>query len=120
MVHRSGFLAGESRPFHVHPTHRRPLAQPFAVWLVCLGLMVAFGCQKADNRTLLITGPVHVYKTEVPPASYPGTDFIAVLGPNDRPAVLEVRSTNGYRAVKIRLADGREGWVFSGESIDLR
>jgi hypothetical protein len=68
---------------------------------------------------LLINGPVHVYRSEVPPSTYPGTDFIAELGPKDHPHVLEVRVGSGYRAVKIRLADGREGWVFSGESIEV-
>lgn len=92
-----------------------------AALLALLVLLVFLaGCDKTEPHTLLINGPVHVYKTDVPPPTYPGTDFIAELAPGDHPTVLEVRSRNGYRAVKVRLADGREGWVFSGESIEIR
>jgi hypothetical protein len=85
-----------------------------------LPAIILAGCHSAERHTLIINGPVHVYRSEVPPSTYPGRDFIALLSPNDHPQILEVRSGNGYRAVKIRLADGREGWVFSGESIELR
>jgi hypothetical protein len=34
--------------------------------------------------------------------------------------VRQVVYKNGYMAVKVRLKDGREGWVFSGESIELK
>ena len=85
-----------------------------------LAVTLALGCERTAPNTLVITGPVHVYKTSTPPPTYPGTDFIAELGPSDHPTVLATESGNGYRTVKIRLADGREGWVFSGESIDLR
>jgi hypothetical protein len=61
-----------------------------------------------------------VYKTEIPPAAYPGTDFIAELGPQYRPIILQVKSGSGYRAAKVQLADGRVGWVFTGESIDIK
>jgi hypothetical protein len=27
---------------------------------------------------------------------------------------------NGYMAVKVKLKDGRQGWVFSGESIEVK
>jgi hypothetical protein len=86
---------------------------------VCLALV---RCEKPSGAgaTLVISGPVHVYPTEIPPSNYPRNNYIAELGPKDRPAVLEVKSGNGYRVVRVRLADGREGWVFSGEPIDLR
>jgi hypothetical protein len=74
----------------------------------------------AEKRTLLISGAVHVYPTEIPPAVYPGPDFIEVLGPKDQVKVRQVVYKNGYMAVKVKLKDGREGWVFSGESIALR
>jgi hypothetical protein len=34
--------------------------------------------------------------------------------------VQQVVYKNGYMAVKVKLKDGREGWVFSGESIALK
>jgi len=96
------------------------LCHAMAIGLLFVLLGFAVSCEKSEPHTVTINGPVHVYKTDVPPATYPGTDFIAELGPGDHPAVLEVRSRNGYRAVKVRLADGREGWIFSGESIEVR
>ena len=108
--------SGPAIPGCMRPRWRRSLA----ILSVLVALSAWLACQKTENHTLIINGPVHVYKTNVPPAAYPGTDFIAELGPNDHPKVLEVQSQNGYRAVKIRLADGREGWVFSGESIEVR
>jgi hypothetical protein len=73
-----------------------------------------------SKRTLVIDGAVHVYPTDTPPAGYPGTNFIDVLGPTDHVKVRQVIYKNGYMAVKVRLRDGREGWVFSGESIELK
>jgi len=96
------------------------LCDGLAIGLLFVLMGFAVSCEKTEPHTLIINGPVHVYKTDVPPATYPGTDFIAELGASDHPAVLEVKPKNGYRAVKIRLADGREGWVFTGESIEVR
>jgi hypothetical protein len=83
---------------------------------------VSFGCHSssAEKRTLYINGAVHVYPNETPPAVYPGPDFLEVLGPKDRVKIRQVVYKNGYMAVKVRLKDGREGWVFSGESIELK
>jgi hypothetical protein len=87
--------------------------------LLCTALLV-LACNRDAEHTIHITGLVHVYKSSTPPSTYPGTDFIAELGPKDHPAVLETTSRDGYRAAKIRLADGREGWVFSGEAVDIQ
>lgn len=85
-------------------------------------LACTVACDRSDRteHSINITGTVHVYKTQMPPTTYPGTDFIAELGPSDHPQVLETRSGNGYRTAKIRLADGREGWVFSGEAVEIK
>lgn len=95
------------------------------VWSLLFLLTLAaflFSCQSAnpDKHTLAISGPVHVYRTVTPPSDYPGPDFIDVIGPKDHVSVTEVVHERNYTAVRIRLADGREGWVFSGESIELR
>lgn len=63
---------------------------------------------------------MHVYPSHTPPAEYPGSDFIAVIGPKDNVRVVQVMRKRDYMAVKVRLNDGREGWVFSGESIELK
>lgn len=95
--------------------------------LILLLLLVTFvvlllaGCKSSESKhTLVISGAVHVYPTDTPPTAYPGTTFIDVLGPKDHVPVREVEYKNGYMAVKVHLDDGREGWVFSGESIELK
>ncbi len=89
-----------------------------------LASLVLFSCAcnsgKAEHRTLAINGAVHVYPNDTPPPVYPGSDFLEVLGPKDQVKVRQVEYKNGYMAVKVRLSDGREGWVFSGESIELK
>ena len=52
-------------------------------------------------------------------AGHPGSDFTAVIGPKDHVKVVQIIHNPNHIAVKIRLSDGREGWVFSGESIEV-
>jgi hypothetical protein len=90
--------------------------------LIALVLSALLFCCKtndAEKQTLVVYGTVHVYRSQIPPADYPGSDFIAVIGPKDHVKVMQVISKRNYMAVRIRLSDGREGWVFSGESIEL-
>ena len=43
-----------------------------------------------------------------------------MIGPQDHvKAHGKVVQKRNYMAVRIRLSDGREGWVFSGEGIEL-
>jgi hypothetical protein len=81
-----------------------------------------FSCKANDagKYRLAIYGPVHVYPSSTPPADYPGSGFIAVVGPKDHVDVKQVIRKRDHVAVRIRLHDGREGWVFTGESIELR
>jgi hypothetical protein len=71
------------------------------------------------NKPLAVYGTVHVYRNPKPPPDYPGSDFIGVIGPKDHVKVRQVIQKRNYTAVRIRLGDGREVWVFSGESIEL-
>ncbi len=79
-----------------------------------------FSCESSNTGTKLdVYGAVHVYPTATPPAAYPGSDFISVISPKDHFEVRKVIQKRNYVAVKVRLSDGREGWVFSGESIEV-
>lgn len=82
---------------------------------------ILFVACHSDNaeRKLDIYGPVHVYRSSTPPSAYPGSDFIAVISPKDKVKVRQVIQNTNYIAVKVVLPDGKEGWVFSGESIEL-
>ena len=83
-------------------------------------LLFSCAANNARKYTLTIYGPVHVYPSPTPPSEYPGTTFIAIVGTKDRVEVMQVIQKRDHVAVKVRLKDGREGWVFSGENIELR
>jgi hypothetical protein len=93
---------------------------PSRVAALLLAVSMVPACDHTAPHSVVISGPVHVYPSSTPPATYPGTNFVAELGPSDHPQVLETTSGNGYRAAKVRLADGREGWVFSGEAVEIK
>lgn len=84
-----------------------------------LGALLMFCESGGSGSKLDIYGPVHVYPSDTPPARYPGSDFISVIGPKDHVKVIKVIQKQNYLAVKVRLSDAREGWVFSGESIEV-
>jgi hypothetical protein len=88
--------------------------------LVIAPLLSSCAANDARKYTLAIYGPVHVYPSSTPPAGYPGREFIAIVGTRDRVEVIQVIQKRDHVAVKVRLNDGREGWVFSGENIELR
>ena len=88
--------------------------------LVSFPLLFSCATNDAGKYSLAIYGPVHVYPRSNAPAEYPGTDFIAIISKKDRVEVMEVIQKRHHFAVRIRLHDGREGWVFSGENIELR
>jgi hypothetical protein len=89
--------------------------------LIALVISTLSCCESNDagKQTLAVYGTVHVYPSHTPPADYPGSDFIGVIGPKDHVKVMQVIQKRNYMAVRIRLSDGREGWVFSGEGIEL-
>jgi hypothetical protein len=89
------------------------------VSLVLAALLLCCDSNDAEKQTLAVYGTVHVYRSTTPPADYPGSDFIGVIGPKDHVKVIQVIQKRNYMAVRIRLIDGREGWVFSGEGIEL-
>jgi len=101
-------------------SHRIALVAPLATALTLSVGMTSCQSSDTEKRSLAINGAVHVYPNEVPPVVYPGPDFIEVLGPKDQVKVRQVVYKNGYMAVRVKLKDGREGWVFSGESIELK
>lgn len=93
-----------------------------ATLMLLVSFPVLFSCtaKDAEKYSLAIYGPVHVYRSSTPPTEYPGTDFIAIIGNKDRVQVMQVIQKRNHIAVRVRLHDGREGWVFSGENIELR
>jgi hypothetical protein len=87
--------------------------------LVLPALLLCCKSNDAEKQRLAVYGSVHVYRSPIPPAEYPGSDFTDVIGPKDHVKVVQIIQKRNHIAVKIRLSDGREGWVFSGESIEV-
>jgi hypothetical protein len=87
--------------------------------LVLSALLVCCKSNDAEKQRLAVYGTVHVYRSPTPPAEYPGSDFVGVIGPKEQVKVVQIIQRRNHIAVKIRLSDGREGWVFSGESIEV-
>ncbi len=100
--------------------NHRASARAMLMLFLMFPLLFSCAANNARKYTLTIYGPVHVYPNPTPPAEYPGTDFIAIVGTKDRVQVMQVIQKRDHVAVKVRLKDGREGWVFSGENIELR
>jgi hypothetical protein len=69
-----------------------------------------------------ITGPVKVYDRESPPGYHRGDDgLVDVLRPADRVNVLRIHfhEDEGSEAIRVRLRDGREGYIFCCENFEL-
>jgi len=81
-----------------------------------------FVVQVHEDRqyTVKITGNVRVYDKENPPGYTRGEEgVIEIIQPKDRVDVLRIYSHDEYQAVKIRLPDGREGYIFCCENFDF-
>jgi hypothetical protein len=67
-----------------------------------------------------ITGKVQVYNAESPPGYTRGDEgVIEVLHSDDQVTVLRILSHDDFEAIKIRLRDGREGYIFCCENFDF-
>jgi hypothetical protein len=67
-----------------------------------------------------VTGKVQVYDAESPPGYTRGDDgVIDVLHPQDQVEVLRVLGHDDFQAIKIRLRDGREGYIFCCEQFEF-
>lgn len=65
------------------------------------------------NAVVTITGPVRVYNAESPPGYIRGDDgVIEFLHAGDPAHVLRIRDRNGVESIRVRLRDGREGYIF--------
>ena len=63
-----------------------------AVLIALVLAALLFSCESNDAKkdTLVVYQAVHVYRTGTPPANYPGSDFITVIGPKDHVEVMQV------------------------------
>jgi hypothetical protein len=70
--------------------------------------------------TVKVTGKVLVYDADTPSGIERGeVGVIETLRPPDRVRVMRVVSHGDFQAIKIRLNDGREGYIFCCQNFDF-
>lgn len=69
--------------------------------------------------TVRVTGKVLVYDSDHPTGIERGEGVIETLRPLDRVRVLRVVSHGDFQAIKIRLNDGREGYIFCCQNFEF-
>ncbi len=70
--------------------------------------------------TVKVTGSVRVYDRESPPGYQRGDDgLIEILRPMDRVNVMRIVDHDDFQAIRVRLHDGREGYIFCCENFEF-
>jgi hypothetical protein len=90
-----------------------------ATGLTC-GLLLAVIVGDIHNDRayhLTLTGPVTVYADPVIPDSIHSNQAVTMLGPQDSVEVRRIDRDAGW--VRVRLSDGREGYIFLDAKIRL-
>ena len=88
--------------------------------LIAIGLALGIGAAvylvelEGDRQAVItITGPVRVYNQESPPGYMRGDDGVIEFLHEGEPAkVLSIHEHRGVEAIRVRLRDGREGYIF--------
>jgi len=70
-----------------------------------------------SNSMVQATGKVEVYETF--PKNEPGNKIVGVLNPGESAPVLATRHSKEFMFYRIRLADGREGYVMFGDDFKV-
>jgi hypothetical protein len=84
--------------------------------LVLLLAIIGSGCGDT-NSVVRAGGKVEVYETF--PKSEPGNKVVAVLNAGESAPVLATRHSKEFMFYRVRLADGREGYVMFGDDFKL-
>ena len=78
--------------------------------------------QRDRHAWVRVTGKVKVYDRESPAGYTRGDDgVIDILHPADQVSVLRIiyHDRDGYESIRVRLRDGREGYIFCCENFEL-
>jgi hypothetical protein len=96
-----------------------------ALVLIAVGLGIGAIAYVEDvhadrTSTLRISGPVRVYDRESPAGYDRGDDgVIFILRPDDSVQVLRIHRATGVEAIRVRLHDGREGYIFCCDNFEI-
>ena len=86
-----------------------------------LGVVVYILELHADREAVVtITGPVRVYDAESPPGYTRGDQgVIQFLHEDDPVRVIRIHEENGVESIRVRLRDGREGYIFCCDNFEI-
>jgi hypothetical protein len=84
--------------------------------LAFLLIAVNAACGKSDSM-VQATGKVEVHETF--PKNEPGNKIVGVLNAGESAPVLATRHSKEFMFYRIRLADGREGYVMFGDDFKV-
>ena len=95
-----------------------------AVFVLCLAALAVFGPPAVDayhdrQHHVIVEKPLHVYRTAEPPWRDPSNSPVATAAEHETLSVARIRYEKDYMVVRVKLADAREGYVFSGDGFRL-
>jgi hypothetical protein len=93
-------------------------------FVLCLAALLTFGPRAFDTyrdrqHRLVVDKSLSVYQTAQPPWVDHGNSQIARVIEHGTLAVTRIRYEKDYMVVRVRLADGQQGYVFSGDGFHL-
>jgi hypothetical protein len=89
------------------------------VKMIGMTLLMLIGSSSCNSADSIVTanGPVDVFETY--PKNEPGNKVIAVLNKGESAPVIHTRYSKDFMFYKVRLADGREGYVMFGDGFTV-
>lgn len=95
-----------------------------AGFVLLLAALIIFGPPAVDayhdrQHRVIVERPLHVYRTAAPPWRDSSNSRVATAAEHETLPVTRIRFEKDYMVVRVKLADAREGFVFSGDGFRL-
>ena len=89
-----------------------------------MAALAAFGPPALDayydrQHRVVVEKPLHIYRSDELPLLDHSNTPIGSAAEHDTLSVTRIRYEKDYMVVRVKLADGREGYVFSGDGFHL-
>lgn len=93
-------------------------------FILALGILLVFGPQVFDayrdrQHRVVVDKPLSVYRTAEPPWFDHGNSKIATAAEHDTLPVTRIHYGKDCMVVRVRLPEGQQGYVFSGDGFHL-
>jgi hypothetical protein len=93
-------------------------------FILFLAALITFGPPALDayydrQHRVVVDKPLHIYRSTVLPKLDHTNTPLASAAEHDTFSVTRIRYEKDYMVVRVKLADGREGYVFSGDGFHL-